>query len=129
MKPRLNKLVARLLILTVCLAVANADLYPFLPFGLISCFAVLVAARWLWIGRPQTQAEGPELARNLFIIIIFGFVSSFCQHIALDIDASVKVTVVHRGILNACVVGMFLLLTMFKDPKKIANKSIDGTSQ
>ncbi len=123
----MNKLVARLLILTVCLAVANADLYPFIPFGLFACFGLLVLARWLWTGTAPIQQDDPSHGGNFLIIILYGFLQSFCALVALDVHISIKIT--HRGILNACVVGMFLLLCMIKDPKRMANQELKAPEE
>ena len=121
-----NRIAARLLVTAVCIAVANADIYPFMPFGLFACLGLLAAAQWLLQVRPREGQEPPASWRNA---VRFGIICSAvltCLKIGLTLDITIAVQ--HRFLLNCHIIGAIILVTILDFTDKKANKALESDS-
>ena len=128
MKMELDKLIASLFFLGGALALANADLYPFMPFGLFTCFAVFPLGTWFWRGRPpRPTMEKPPSGGKSVTTFLSLLACVALLNIGLTVEADVSVA--SRPVVNICVVALVFLSIGPSKPKHAANKNLDPTNQ
>ena len=120
-----NRILARLLVLTAFLAVANGDLYPFMPFGLFGCIALLFVAGWL--SRENLRNQPEESRRNNIRFSVIYAAILFCFVFGMKVDIDIKV--IHRLFVNAVIATAFIIVTILDLTDKKANKSFEHIRQ
>ena len=124
-----KRVVTRLLVLAACMAVANADLYPFVPFGLFGCCGLLAGVAWL---HQDKFPDSPEPSRRAVIMsmvttaVCTASAMAFAK-IGLNLDiGSIEIAVANRPVMNGCL-AIFAAATLLNPPKKEANTEVEHT--
>ncbi|MFZ4396678.1 MAG: hypothetical protein ACOYOU_13740 [Kiritimatiellia bacterium] len=104
-------------------AIANADVYPFMPFGLFGVVGLTGVGLWLWRD-PRRAEQKPRMISWRLIVstLLLCLVLPLCMKMAVTIHLSVAIQ--NRVLWNCCVLGVTALLAILHVTDRKANEAL-----
>ena len=104
-------------------AVANADAYPFMPFGLFGVVGLLGIGLWLWRDpRLNGQEPAPSRWRYALGTLVMYLVMPICMKKAINVHVSVVIQ--DRLLWNCCVLGLTAVFAVLNITDRQANHTV-----
>lgn len=104
-------------------AVANADAYPFMPFGLFGVVGLFGVGLWLW-REPHLTGQKPLAFRWRYAhgMLVICLVAPICMKKAINVHFSVVIQ--DRLLWNCCILGITAVIAILNLTDRQANHTV-----
>jgi hypothetical protein len=118
-----KRIITWLLVAAGVTAIANADAYPFMPFGLFGVVGLIGVGLWLWRYPRLTGQKPPRLSwRYMVGTLVIYLVMPICMKMAINVHVSVVIQ--DRVLWNCCVLGVTAVLAILHVTDRQANLTV-----